>query len=109
MSDKEFVPMKMEFFAISLMRLMDISNVATKDVVEATGISQSWFSDLFNGKKKDVSFGKVCKLADYFNVKLDYFVFSNNKYEGSAEDLKEMRNENIRLRQQLEAIRKIII
>ena len=52
-------------------KLRDSKGIKDADVAKATGITKSTFSDWKNGRSKPKD-EKLLKIADYFNVTLDY-------------------------------------
>lgn len=61
-------------------QLRDKNKLKDIDVARATGITRSTFSDWKNGRytpKQD----KLQKIADYFNVTVDYLMTGNEKEE----------------------------
>ena len=49
-------------------------NIKVADLSRFTGLNKSMFSDLKNGKKSTINIEALIKIADYFNVSLDYLV-----------------------------------
>lgn len=54
-------------------KLRDAKGVKDADVVKATGITKSTFSDWKNGRSKPKN-DKLQKIADYFGVSLNYLM-----------------------------------
>ena len=58
-------------------KLRNEKGVKDSDVVKATGITKSTFSDWKSGRSKPKN-DKLQKIADYFGVTLDYLTTGNN-------------------------------
>ena len=56
------------------LQLCKENGVTSYKVAKDTGISQVALSDWKSGRTKTPSVGLLKKLADYFNVSIDYFV-----------------------------------
>lgn len=54
-------------------KLRDSKGLKDSDVVKATGITKSTFSDWKSGRSNPKD-DKLCKIADFFNVSLDYLM-----------------------------------
>ncbi len=67
-------------------KLRDSRNVKDSDVVKATGITKSTFSDWKSGRSKPKN-DKLQKIADYFGVTLDYLTTGNNDQNGDDQKL----------------------
>lgn len=59
-----------------LFELMEERNTKAKDIVQATGIAQSSFTDWRKGKMPSPDKLKI--LADYFNVSIEYLTGSES-------------------------------
>ncbi len=66
------------------LKLLKEKGVRTSDVCKATGIVASTFSDWKKGKSTPKQ-EKLMKIADYFNVTVDYLVTGKEKEIPSAE------------------------
>lgn len=53
-------------------RLLNERNLRTSDVVKATGLSATFFSDWKSGKSKRPNIVNLQKVADFFGVSVDY-------------------------------------
>ena len=58
-------------------KLRNEKGVKDSDVVKATGITKSTFSDWKSGRSKPKN-DKLQKIADYFGVTLDYLTTGND-------------------------------
>lgn len=81
-------------------KLLEEKGVKTSDVCRATGIVASTFSDWKKGKsipKQD----KIKKIADYFNVSVDYLIDGKEKVfiESQAEIDIALTEQNERIKQ----------
>lgn len=54
-------------------KLRRLNNETMNDLVKQTGVSKSWLSDIESGKKQRVDFNKICAIAKYYKVSLEYF------------------------------------
>lgn len=54
------------------------------------GMSKSMMSDLHSGKKKSLSTDKLSKIANYFNVSVDYLLTGEQKEKPSVNDDEEL-------------------
>ena len=79
-------------------QLLQNNKVTAFQVSKATGISSGNLSDWKKGKVKRLSAGNLKKIADYFNVSVDYF-FDND------EDIPELINGDKELTEYLEDLR----
>lgn len=61
-----------------LFELMEERNIKAKDIVQATGISQSSFTDWRKGNMPSPE--KLRTLADFFNVSIEYLTGSEMEY-----------------------------
>jgi len=64
-------------------------------LAKAIGVSESVFSNFFAGKA-NLGLNVLVKVAQYYKVSLDWLVF------GKETELKPLREENIRLRNEIE-------
>lgn len=60
--------------------LRDSRGLKDSDVAKATGITKSTFSDWKNGRSKPKD-EKLLKIADFFDVTLDYLRTGENSYQ----------------------------
>lgn len=63
-----------ETLAANIKQLAADRNVSVKEVLESTGINKGFVQEL-TSKQASPSVDKIIKLANYFNVSLDYLVF----------------------------------
>lgn len=61
-------------------KLRDSKGVKDSDVVKATGITKSTFSDWKSGRSKPKN-DKLQKIADYFGVSIEYLMTGNKEPE----------------------------
>lgn len=64
-------------------KLRDAKGVKDSDVVKATGITKSTFSDWKTGRSNPKN-DKLQKIADYFDVTLDYLTTGEEKKSDNA-------------------------
>lgn len=62
-----------EFFGNRIKELRKASNATQADLSSILGVTKTQISDIENGKTT-TSIERLCALADYFNVSLDYLV-----------------------------------
>lgn len=67
-------------------KLRDERGIRDSDVVKATGITKSTFSDWKSGRSKPKS-EKLQKIADFFGVSVDYLTTGTEPAEKSGSDL----------------------
>lgn len=67
-------------------KLRDERKVKDADVVKATGITKSTFSDWKNGRSKP-KLEKLQKIADYFDVTVDYLMTGKEEPKEKAPEL----------------------
>lgn len=60
-------------------KLLNEHGVRTSDVVKATGLSSTFFSEWKKGKSKSPKPENLQKIADYFGVTVDYLVTGKEK------------------------------
>ena len=86
-------------------KLKDLRGVKDADVVRATGITKSTFSDWKSGRSEPKK-EKLQKIADFFDVSLDYLMTGEEKEGGETyyinEETKEIaqkvfENKNLRM------------
>lgn len=77
-----------------ILDLCDKKNISERTTLIELGFSTSFFSEWKKGKIKSPSFDKIVKIADYFNVSIDYLVYGTEKYNDSCNNL---TNEEIEL------------
>jgi Predicted transcriptional regulators len=65
-------------------KLLKEQGVTPYQVSKATGVAQSSLSDWKNGKSKP-KYEKMVKIADYFNVSVDYLLTGEQKETAPAE------------------------
>lgn len=82
-------------------RLLNEKGVKTSQVCKATGIPQSTFSDWKKGKSKPKT-EKLQKIADYFDVSIDYLT-GKSEYRHPYEEFDAKYDTN-QLREELEQI-----
>ena len=75
-------------------------NLKTSDVVKATNISATFFSEWKKGKSKNPNPNTLKKIADYFGVSVDYLMTGKNN-----EFTIEMAQKDIRLSKMNERIK----
>ena len=77
-------------------KLRDSNGLKDADVVRGTGITKSTFSDWKNGRSTPKN-DKLQKIADYFNVSLDYLMTGEEK-EG---DRYYLNDETVKIAQEI--------
>ena len=75
-------------------RLREAKGVKDSDVVKATGITKSTFSDWKSGRSKPKN-EKLQKIADYFGVTVDYLMTGENSAEKKESVLNERDERDI--------------
>ena len=65
-------------------------NIKVADLSRFTGLNKSMFSDLKNGKKSTINIEALIKIADYFNVSLDYLVGRKKASTAEAAEAKKI-------------------
>lgn len=77
-------------------KLLEERGVTPYQVFKATGVAQSSLSDWKNGKSKP-KYEKMVKIADYFNVSVDYLLTGGQKNQAPIdavdEDLRDYLDE----------------
>lgn len=87
-------------------KLRDEKGIKDSDVVKATGITKSTFSDWKSGRSKPKN-DKLQKIADYFGVTLDYLTTGNSdvakekSLELTARDERDIKKDLDALREKL--------
>lgn len=64
---------------INLRVLMAIHKVNMKDIHEATGISRTTISNLYNENSKGIQFDTLDKLCNFFNCDVGELLTASNK------------------------------
>ncbi len=78
-------------------KLRDDKGLKDSDVARATGITKSTFSDWKNGRSKPKD-EKLLKIADFFNVTLDYL---RTGEDSSLQDIYYLNNETAQVAQEI--------
>jgi len=72
----------------TILSLIKENDITEKELLKQCGINTSFLTDWKNGRIKNPSFDKLVKIAQYFNVSLDYLTgrtgnpdIINNNYE----------------------------
>lgn len=71
--------------------LCDQQGIKVAQLCKESGIPKSTISDLKNGRTKTLSTQTLKKIANYFNVSLDYFDSTNDRTDEIKDDLFEKR------------------
>lgn len=64
----------METIGERVKRLREAKDMKAADVVKQTGLAQSYYSDIENGKRSNLTVETLKKLADCFGVTIDYLI-----------------------------------
>ncbi len=71
--------------------LCEQNGIKVAQLCKETGITKSTISDLKNGRTKTLSTQTLKKIANYFNVTLDFFDNTNDEVENVRDELFEKR------------------
>lgn len=82
----------------TILSLIKKNDITEKELLKQCGINTSFLTDWKNGRIKNPSFDKLVKIAQYFDVSLDYLtgrtdnpdIINNNNEQNISEDEEEL-------------------
>lgn len=97
-----------ELFAKRLDKLLEANKMNVYTLSKCVGISQSWFSDVLNCKKANISLDHTCKIANFFGVDINFFIDSETSEAEIRSKVVELAYENLRLKDKISQIAEVL-
>lgn len=97
-----------DLFIDRLNHLLEMNDMNVFSLSKQVGISQSWFSDVLNKKKINISLENTCKIANFFEVSITYFIDNDkNDFENNLKVVN-LIEENVKLRNKISKITEVL-
>lgn len=97
-----------DLFIDRLNHLLEMNDMNVFSLSKQVGISQSWFSDVLNKKKINISLENTCKIADFFEVSITYFIDNDKNDIENNLKVVNLIEENLKLRNKISKITEVL-